>query len=162
LPLSARVVQNITGQGDIIVYCSKAAGRRIVINDADKLRDVGAGVGLVDVGADGHLSLPQVLQDLGGGLHAMVEPGPTLARAFFTANLVDRVWVIRSPKTIAEPTAPSAASIPSHYVETGSIQLGRDTLTEYLNAQSPLFSAATPSADFVLTREKYNPGVTAY
>jgi hypothetical protein len=40
--------------------------------------------------------------------------------------------------------------VPNDHVETGTIDLGGDTLTEYLNPGSAVFFAAEPSADFVL------------
>jgi hypothetical protein len=35
----------------------------------------------------------------------------------------------------------------------GEVDLGGDTLIEYLNSQSPVFFSAEPSADFVLVRD---------
>jgi diaminohydroxyphosphoribosylaminopyrimidine deaminase/5-amino-6-(5-phosphoribosylamino)uracil reductase len=87
------------------------------------------------------------------GGHLLVEPGPTLAASFFRENLADRLWVVRSPNRIDDPTAPSSAAIPDHYVKTGELDLDGDMLTEYLNPRSPGFFATVPSADFVLTRE---------
>jgi diaminohydroxyphosphoribosylaminopyrimidine deaminase/5-amino-6-(5-phosphoribosylamino)uracil reductase len=83
--------------------------------------------------------------------HLLVEPGPTLAAGFFADNLADRVWVLRSPTALNELDAPSATPIPPHFVKTGRLNLDGDTLTEYLNPQSPLFFAPSQSADFLLT-----------
>ncbi len=67
----------------------------------------------------------------------LIESGPTLASAFFEAgNLVDRLWVMRSPKRVGDPTAPTATQVPAHYVRTGELQIEDDRLTEYLNPQS--------------------------
>lgn len=85
----------------------------------------------------------------------LVEAGPTLARAFFEANVCDRLIVIRSPnrlgKSVGVPTAPP---IPNHFVAAATLDLAGDMLTEYLNTRSPAFFAATPSADFVLASER--------
>jgi diaminohydroxyphosphoribosylaminopyrimidine deaminase/5-amino-6-(5-phosphoribosylamino)uracil reductase len=83
----------------------------------------------------------------------MVEPGPTLSRSFFDANLANRLWVFRSTLRVNDDTAPNAAMIPDHFVETGRLQVGEDHLTEYLNKNSNGYFAAAPSADFVLARE---------
>ena len=83
-----------------------------------------------------------------------VEAGPTLARAFFEADVCDRLIVIRSPNALGKSLGvPTAAPIPSHFIEAATIDLAGDTLTEYLNTRSPAFFAAVPSADFVLAAE---------
>jgi diaminohydroxyphosphoribosylaminopyrimidine deaminase/5-amino-6-(5-phosphoribosylamino)uracil reductase len=84
--------------------------------------------------------------------HLMVEPGPTLARSFFDAGLVDRLWVFRSPIRVDDVTAPAAAEIPAGFVESGRADIDGDTLTEYLNTRSGVYFANAPSADFVLAR----------
>ena len=84
--------------------------------------------------------------------HALVEAGPTLAKALFDQNLPDRLWVITSPNRIDDPTALSAALIPKLFTETARRDLDGDTLVEYLNTASPAFFAAVPSADFILIR----------
>ena len=78
----------------------------------------------------------------------LVEPGPTLAAPMFA--YAERLWVIRSPKAINDPSAPPAAAVPDHYVAVGTLDLDGDRLTEYLNTRSPAFFAPAPSADFVL------------
>jgi riboflavin biosynthesis pyrimidine reductase len=86
--------------------------------------------------------------------HLLVEPGPTLARSFFDeVELVDRVWVIRSPNRVNDPSAPAASGVPGEFVKTGELDLNGDTLSEFLNPVSPVFFSAEPSADFVLARE---------
>ena len=47
-------------------------------------------------------------------------------------------------------TAPTAVTVPSEYLEVGTLGLDGDRLTEYLNTRSPAFFAPVPSADFVL------------
>ncbi|MGN6725750.1 MAG: bifunctional diaminohydroxyphosphoribosylaminopyrimidine deaminase/5-amino-6-(5-phosphoribosylamino)uracil reductase RibD [Tepidisphaeraceae bacterium] len=90
------------------------------------------------------------------GKHLMIEPGPTLAKAFLP--WADRVWVFRSTKSLPDdPTAPRAAAIPGHYVVTGTIVLGDDVLTEYLNTRSDAYYAPASSADLVLTRDAVEP-----
>jgi diaminohydroxyphosphoribosylaminopyrimidine deaminase/5-amino-6-(5-phosphoribosylamino)uracil reductase len=84
--------------------------------------------------------------------HLLVEPGPTLARAFFDANLVDRLWTIQSPRILGDPTAPAAAAIPGDFVPTGQRNLDGDILTESLNPHSTAFFANTPSADWLLMK----------
>jgi diaminohydroxyphosphoribosylaminopyrimidine deaminase/5-amino-6-(5-phosphoribosylamino)uracil reductase len=93
------------------------------------------------------LSLSEMLVHI-GKTHLLVEPGPTLAQEFFEQNTADRLWVIRSPKTIGDDTAPSAAAIPDYFVQTGEVNLDGDVLCEYLNTTSKVFFAAVPSADF--------------
>ena len=100
------------------------------------------------------LSLETVVWHLSmnGATHLLVEPGPALAASFFGSGLVDRVWAIRSPTKIADPTAPAAATVPADYVVTGVLDLDGDQLTEYLNPNSSVFSGACESADMVLSR----------
>jgi diaminohydroxyphosphoribosylaminopyrimidine deaminase / 5-amino-6-(5-phosphoribosylamino)uracil reductase len=86
--------------------------------------------------------------------HAVVEPGPILAKAMFDQNLPDRLWVITSPNRINDPTAPTAATIPKTFTETARRNIDGDTLVEYLNTKSPVFFAVEPSADFILASEK--------
>ena len=108
-----------------------------------------------------HIGISHFLEDMlttlsvsNGVTHLLVEPGPTLARAFFEEGHVDRVWQIRSPARVDDPTAPAAAGIPGDYVRTGQLDIAGDTLAEYLNPASPVFFAAEPSADFVLAQER--------
>jgi riboflavin biosynthesis pyrimidine reductase len=85
-----------------------------------------------------------------GVTHLLVEPGPTLARAFFEAGLVDRVWQIRSPKRVDDASAPAAAGIPGDFLRSGQLDLDGDVLSEFLNPASTVFFAAERSADLVL------------
>lgn len=85
--------------------------------------------------------------------HLLIEPGPTLAVT--TLPWAERLWVFISPVRVnGGPSAPNAAKVPTHYVETGRLKIGPDTLIEYLNRDASSFAAATPSADFVLERER--------
>jgi diaminohydroxyphosphoribosylaminopyrimidine deaminase/5-amino-6-(5-phosphoribosylamino)uracil reductase len=101
------------------------------------------------------LRLDEVLNNLAGFdvTHVLVEPGPTLAASFFeSGDLVDRVWVIRSPKPATDVASVAGADVPANYVKTGEVELGGDRLIEFLNPTSPLFFIAEPSADFLRTK----------
>jgi diaminohydroxyphosphoribosylaminopyrimidine deaminase/5-amino-6-(5-phosphoribosylamino)uracil reductase len=91
--------------------------------------------------------------------HAVVEPGPILARAFFDEGKVDRLWVIQSPKSAGEDSGPTRAAIPQEFVVTGELNADGDRLIEFLNPRSAAYFAPVPSADFVLTRD--NPPLAA-
>jgi diaminohydroxyphosphoribosylaminopyrimidine deaminase/5-amino-6-(5-phosphoribosylamino)uracil reductase len=109
----------------------------------------------------GMLSLSHLLARLydSAVTHAMVEAGPTLAAGFFSAGLADRVWVFRSGSvTVGDDTAPEAAKVPEPFVRTGTVDLGQDALTEYLNPESLVFFAPTVSADFVRVRRSVQNG----
>lgn len=84
--------------------------------------------------------------------HVLIEPGPTLARAFFHAGLCDRLWVFTSSRTLADDSAPAAADVPEWFVKTGELRVGDDVLSEYVNQQSPAYFASVPSTDFVLAQ----------
>ena len=103
------------------------------------------------------IALDGVMRDKLNLGEVLVEPGPTLAAAFFAARRVDRLWVFRSPRVIGDDTAPRAAAVPDWLVPTGTLRVGDDILTEY---RQPDFDDATevhhptvPSADFVLASE---------
>ena len=100
---------------------------------------------------NGRLSVVSWLGGLPPGRysHLLVEPGPTLAQTMFP--YADRVWVIRSPTTIEDDTAPRSAAVPEWFVPVGRLDLDGDVLTEYLNTRSPAYSAAAASADLVLS-----------
>lgn len=83
------------------------------------------------------------------GKHLLIEPGPTLASALL--SLADRLWVIRSPYAIEAADAPRAPNVPDYYAASGTVSLGDDVLTEYVNTRSPAYFASVPSADLVLT-----------
>jgi diaminohydroxyphosphoribosylaminopyrimidine deaminase/5-amino-6-(5-phosphoribosylamino)uracil reductase len=144
IPADSKLVR--TGGGDLRVYTLRESIRR----RGPELQ--GHGVYLVGVDDEaGHISLPAVLRDLYqdyGLTHALVDAGPTLARAFLDRNLADRVWVFRSPKVIDEEGAPQAVPVEEYgLLVTGSVELDGDVLTEYLNPRSDAFAAAERSAD---------------
>ncbi len=152
IPLTSRLVSSSLDE-DVDVFCTHAAARRIVLDDAARLRDREIDVIPVPESSPGRLSLDRVLNEYrlpSDGTHLLVECGPTLAAGFFEAGLADRVWLIRSLDEVADSTAPSAAAVPDHYVATGTLDLDGDHLTEYLNTRGPAFFAPVPSADLVL------------
>lgn len=120
---------------------------------ADEFRSLGVQIKELSSRAE---NLQNLQAELGSQrmTHLLVEPGPTLAKSFIQHNLVDRVWIIRSPKPVDDATAPAAALLPANYRATGEIDLSGDTLTEYLNPASAVFFAPEPSADFVQATQK--------
>lgn len=115
------------------------------------------GVRLVSVepGSQGSVSIPKLLahESTCDFSHLLVEPGPTIAKAFFDSGAADRVWVIHSQNALNEPGALAAPALPSRLVKVGELSLDGDTLVEYLDPESDLFFAAVPSADFVLAAQ---------
>jgi diaminohydroxyphosphoribosylaminopyrimidine deaminase/5-amino-6-(5-phosphoribosylamino)uracil reductase len=146
LPMESTLAR--TGAGELIVFTS-----RHTFHDSPRVAELeGVGLKVVPIRevSPGRLALDDVLFNLDDrGQHLLVEPGPTLARSFFDQNHADRVWVIRSPRPIEDPTAPTAAAVPGDYVKTAEIDLRGDLLIEYLNPRSPVFFAPEPSADAV-------------
>jgi diaminohydroxyphosphoribosylaminopyrimidine deaminase/5-amino-6-(5-phosphoribosylamino)uracil reductase len=146
LPLESVLAR--TGAGEVVVFCSKQA-----FHDSPRVAELeGMGLKITAVrgNAQGQLALDDVLFDLDDrGEHLLIESGPTLASSFFEQNLCDRLWIIRSPKSIDDPTAPSALKVPDDFVRTGEVNLDGDVLTEYLNAKSPVYFSPQPSADIV-------------
>lgn len=144
LPPTAQLVR--TAQDDVLVFHAAGAAR--------PEQPICQSVTCIPVPTadDGRLRLDHVLAALQpwAPTHLLVEPGPTLAEGFFQSGLVDRVWVIRSPRVIGDDTAPAAAAVPADYVLAGEIDLDGDRLAEYLNPASPTFAAAAPSADLYL------------
>jgi len=148
-PVDAQVVQNRDAPTDIFSgYQSDGPYRR----RRDALQEAGVNVTLVRNVREDRLSLAEVLKRIHDAFRydLLVEPGPTLARSFIEENLVDRIWIIRSPTRIDEAKVPAGAGIPASYVKTGQLELGGDRLHEYLNPESAVYFAPTPSADLVL------------
>ena len=86
-----------------------------------------------------------------GFTHLLVEPGPTLAASFLKEKWVDRVWLIRSPRSINDPTAPSAVAVP--FPATHSTEVDGDIVSEHLNPASDIFFSPDKSADFIQLAE---------
>ena len=150
-PSKSALVRTLTVDRPVRVYCGPDAFT-VRATEIATLRDGGVRVRGLDAGPTGRLSLAAATWHLGslGADHILIEPGPTLARGGFDENVADRLWVIRSPTTVGDVTAPRAAAVPDAYVPVGHVDLDGDVLTEYLNTRSPAFFAAVPSADFVL------------
>jgi diaminohydroxyphosphoribosylaminopyrimidine deaminase/5-amino-6-(5-phosphoribosylamino)uracil reductase len=157
IPLESRLIKSFFEGQPLFIYHGKGASQNRAwpyVFDA--------GVIEMPDSESGGLSLSAILRDLNGRRTAkhfgrpvtqiLVEPGPTLAGSFFRENLVDRVWVFRSPNAFNDAGAPAAARVPEHYALTGESRVDGDTLTEYLNPRSPVFFAAEASADLVLAR----------
>jgi diaminohydroxyphosphoribosylaminopyrimidine deaminase/5-amino-6-(5-phosphoribosylamino)uracil reductase len=153
LPTESRLVRS-AHEVPVVVYCSNSA-LRAQRGTADRLRAHGVEViALPD--HESHFSFADALKDL----HArdvtqlLVEPGPTLTRYFFARGQADRVWVFQSPTDIeGVGLAVSTAPVPK-YPSTGTLGVAGDTLTEYLNPQSPVYFALERSADFVLAADQ--------
>jgi diaminohydroxyphosphoribosylaminopyrimidine deaminase/5-amino-6-(5-phosphoribosylamino)uracil reductase len=149
IPPSSRLVSTID-QGPLTVYCTERAEE----SRAEMLRSVG--VEVVRLPSDEHhrASLTAMLTDLcvKSVTHLIVDAGPTLASAFFGANLADRLWLFRSHMRIEDTTAPSSASVPDTFGKTVSVPLDGNVLTEYLNRSSPVFFAGLASPDYLMIR----------
>jgi diaminohydroxyphosphoribosylaminopyrimidine deaminase/5-amino-6-(5-phosphoribosylamino)uracil reductase len=152
LQVSGNLIKTVA-QGSVLRYFPMQATQTQYTADALAKLDH-MGINAVALPSDGpnNLSLPAFLKDMyeRGVTHLLVEPGPTLAASFFRDELVDRLWLFRSPNFIGDDSAPSAAAIPGNFVKTGQAELEGDVLHEYLNPRSPVFFAAEASADFVL------------
>ncbi len=132
-----------TDQGPVIVATTAAA----VEAHPDRVRAIrSAGGEVLVIGRLGDLLDPLVQR---GATHVLVEPGPTLAAAWFAEAPIDRVWVIRSPSVIGHHSAPNAPNVPAEYLVTDQADLSGDVLTEYLNPASGAFFGSFPSADFL-------------
>jgi riboflavin biosynthesis pyrimidine reductase len=104
LPPESQLVR--TAAGEVTVFCSRDTFRKSP--KVDELQSLG--IEIIPIKSDPHgvgLSLDDVLFDLDNvATHVLVEAGPTLARSFIEQNFVDRVWIIRSPNPISDPSAP--------------------------------------------------------
>lgn len=150
IPFTARIVQS-AGLTPVEFICSPA----VFDQSAQHVRDFqsqGIAVTAMPLDETEKLDLRLTLNHLGalGVTHLLVEPGPTLAQSFLSANLVDRVWIFRSPNRANDPEARSA--VPVEYPTTGRAELEGDTLTEYLNPDSPTYFSLDPSPDFALIK----------
>ncbi|HVT89783.1 MAG TPA: bifunctional diaminohydroxyphosphoribosylaminopyrimidine deaminase/5-amino-6-(5-phosphoribosylamino)uracil reductase RibD [Tepidisphaeraceae bacterium] len=144
LPVESMLAR--TGSGELVVFCS-----RKTFHDSPRVAELeGMGLKVTPLmeSSPDRLSLNEVLLSLDEhGQHVLVESGPTLAKSLLDENRCDRVWVIRSPRTMNAPTAPDAPQVPSNFVKTAEVNLDGDILTEYLNPAGPSYYAAEPSAD---------------
>ena len=117
---------------------------------SEALKSNGAEVIRLRSDSEGMLSLEHLLDELGARKmsHLLVEPGVKLAQSFLRRNLVDRVWIFRSPMRVDAPDAPEAAHF--DYPMTGRIPLDGDELREYLNPGSGAFYSLQKSVDLRL------------
>lgn len=152
IPLQSKLVRTAREARTLVFFASD-----LVDAERGKLRalhEAGVEPCVADRSGSG-LKLDMVLAALGGlrVSHVLVEAGPTLAREFFEAEtLVDRVWWIRSPQRVKDPTAPAGPGVPGSFRKTGEIDLDGDRLCEFLNPASPVFFSAEQSADFKLAQ----------
>jgi diaminohydroxyphosphoribosylaminopyrimidine deaminase/5-amino-6-(5-phosphoribosylamino)uracil reductase len=145
LPLGSRLVRT-SEEAPVLVLCSEDALKSRPAAAAS-LAAHGVQIAPLPLVQPGRLSLSALLEELGTRpiSHLLVEPGPTLAAGFMEQGAADRVWVFHSPKPIVNDTAPLAARVT--YPATTQTDLDGDRLTEYLNPDSAVFFALTPSAD---------------
>ncbi len=148
LPPQAKLIDAMQAEGDVVVYTSPSAPAAA----ERRLQEMRVLVRRIAAEDQDHLSIPAALADLGEApcSHVLIEAGPRLARRLFEGRHVDRVWRIRSPRSIDASNAPKAVAVPNEFVETGEVDLGGDTLTEYLDPNSDVYFATEASADFVL------------
>jgi diaminohydroxyphosphoribosylaminopyrimidine deaminase/5-amino-6-(5-phosphoribosylamino)uracil reductase len=147
LPMESQIVR--TAAGEVTIFCSREAFRRSP--KVDELKGLGIDVIPIKPDPRGGLSLDDVLFDLDSvGTHVLIEAGPTLARSLIDQNLIDRLWIIRSPNPIHDQTAPQAVGV--DYPSVGTVDLEGDVLSEYLNPRSRAFFAIEPSADLLALR----------
>jgi diaminohydroxyphosphoribosylaminopyrimidine deaminase/5-amino-6-(5-phosphoribosylamino)uracil reductase len=154
LPLESQLVKSIDERTPVFVFCDDE-GFQENPNRVERLQAAGVRVVPFPTDARGEILLDKVAGELHqhGVTHLLVEGGPTVHRGFFRSGLADRVWRFRSPNSMEDSVeAPSAAVIPATYRRSRDLSLGGDTLSEYLNPDSPVFFAA-PSADFALATE---------
>lgn len=149
-PLTSKIVQ--TNDGDVHIFFAASE------YGSEKMRSLmRAGINLHVADADdaGRISIPTLLSRelFTEFTHLLVEPGPTLAKSFFDAGGADRVWVIESPNKIGANDAIDAPRVPSRFVKSGELRIDGDVLSEYLDTESDLFFANSPSADLVLARD---------
>lgn len=156
-PPDAQVVQTARGIPTTEIRCATqtqsnahyVAERREILQKA--------GVKIVEHPPDkfGRVSLDDVFSagSFGDDSEILIEPGPTFARELFDRNVVDRLWVIRSPRKLDDPTAPAAAEIPSHFQYNAGDLWGEDNFAEYLNTKSAAFFAQGASPDVILANQ---------
>ena len=149
IPLTARLIVTGNEAAPVILFTSHSAAAEHSAKTS-VLEAAGVDVRAVSQDASRRLSIPGVLGQLGSltVTHLLVEPGPTLAAAFFTSGVWDRLWIFRSPTRIGDLTAPQAASAPGEPIARARV--GVDELSEYLNPDSGAMFHAEPSADFLL------------
>jgi diaminohydroxyphosphoribosylaminopyrimidine deaminase/5-amino-6-(5-phosphoribosylamino)uracil reductase len=145
--VKSRLVQT-AAKSPVMICCAEAALREKV-ESVESLTASGIEILPLPKCAAGGLSLEHLLDELGRRrmTHLVVEPGVKLAEAFLRSeNLVDRVWIFRSPMRVGAADAPDAATV-VNYTLAGSVRLDGDELSEYLNPSSGAFYSLQKSAD---------------
>jgi diaminohydroxyphosphoribosylaminopyrimidine deaminase/5-amino-6-(5-phosphoribosylamino)uracil reductase len=147
IPITSKLVATLD-QAPLTVYCTDPAEEA----RADALRSTAVEVVPLPSDQHGRPSLAAMLNDLASKsvTHLIVDAGPTIATAFFAANLADRIWLFRSHMRIEDETAPAAPAVPDTFENTVSVPLDSDVLTEYLNLSSPVFFAGVTSPDYLM------------
>ncbi len=156
LPLHSQLVRTARHTPLLVYTCAPATS-----DNSIALIHAGVQVIAVPPDAQGHPSIEAVLADLYGRqvTHLMVEGGPTVASAFLSANLADRIWVFRSKTQANSPTAPSSPTV--DLPVTGELDLHGDRLTELLNPASDAFFHLTASPDLVRAADLVNAPANA-
>jgi diaminohydroxyphosphoribosylaminopyrimidine deaminase/5-amino-6-(5-phosphoribosylamino)uracil reductase len=141
----------------ILVRTAREA-RVIVFCDPSQLNQLRAGeLRAAEVELQGVAGIGDALRYLHGQRvsHLLVEPGPTLARAFFDEGLCDRIWLLDCARRANDDGAIDAPSAPPIFSNVAELKLEGDTLIEFLNPASRAFFAAVPSADMQLERSEF-------
>jgi diaminohydroxyphosphoribosylaminopyrimidine deaminase/5-amino-6-(5-phosphoribosylamino)uracil reductase len=137
-PLESNLVRTARNS-PVIIGCDPLALQTAA---ADALRSAGIDV----ISVNGITDMLKYLHGLKVS-HLLVEPGPTLANAFFTEGLADRLWVFECAISVNDITAPRSPPVPSSFVETFSTAVGSNRLHEHLDRSSCVFFVPRPSAD---------------
>lgn len=153
-PVSARLVAT-AGEAPTHLFTAEMAVAQKT-QRADELCAAGVIIRTLASRPD-QVEFPRVTYALGemGLTHLLVEPGPRLAHALIQAGGIDRVWIIRSARTLRELSGElpdrSMASAPSlPWEPVDKRRCGDDTVEEYLNPGSPAYFAPHASPEFHL------------
>ncbi len=125
---SAKSVRTIVVAGDAM-----EAKRR------DELRELGCEILPCEM-EDGHVALPELLEDLAGIgiLSVMVEGGARIAKSFLDENLVDEIVLLQGQKKILDSVDEGVLSpltsktLPNTFEPIEVLKLGADTSTRYI------------------------------
>jgi diaminohydroxyphosphoribosylaminopyrimidine deaminase/5-amino-6-(5-phosphoribosylamino)uracil reductase len=152
-PLDSKLARTAKEDPPVVLYFTRDGFIGVVPDRIKQFMNCGIEMIAIDANEDGRISIPKLMhhESFGSITHLLIEPGPTVARAFFEAGAADRAWINRSKQKIAGSDAPAAPQLPSRFVKSGEIELDGDSLTEYFDRESDVFFATTPSADLVLT-----------
>lgn len=132
LPLSSKLVATADAQPLWLACGEDALPERRYELQAANCRILAAEV------HDGHIALPELLDDLAaqGIGSVLVEGGAALAASFLKEKLVDRLIIFRSPVAIAASDGVAVAGLETHIAEEFEIlrqaQYGDDAYGEYV------------------------------